>query len=295
MKLQWIATRQCPLLSILRGELRLSSTLRKHLKGSNAILLNGEPAFTNAPVYMGDCITVTLPYTLPQFPSQPMELSVLYEDDCLIAVDKPSGCIVHPTANRLEGTLANGLLHYYIEQGQECAIHPVIRLDRDTLGVVLFAKNAHIHALCSQDMQAGQYEKTYLAGVFGVPPHHSAIIHAPIGKMENSLWRHITPDGQMAKSKYTLLHQEGHCCLLRLCPLTGRTHQLRLHCQHAGFPILGDPIYNSPQSEKYSHTLHLTHQQLLAAQLTFPHPMTGKIIEIHSNQQVIFQNLGKFP
>ena len=102
-----------------------------------------------------------LPQTLP--------IDILYEDESLIALDKPAGQLVHPSPRKNDGTLANALLGYYAETNQPCGIHPVTRLDRDTFGVVLLAKNAHIHAKLCQMMKDGQIHKTYLAAVYGCP------------------------------------------------------------------------------------------------------------------------------
>ena len=199
---------------------------------------------------------------------------------------------MHPSSSRNTGTLANFLWGYYRRTGQHCAVHPISRLDRDTFGVVLFAKNAHVHAqVCGAGNEEG-IQKTYHAAVYGVPSAPEGIIDAPIARREgSSLLRCIREDGKPARSHYRVLRTacpdgKTPCALLELQPLTGRTHQLRLHCAHIGCPILGDPQYPSASSAALSENLGLQWQQLCAARLAFRHPMTKKIVEISSEQEV---------
>lgn len=140
MILSHLCTREAPLLSILRRELALSSGLVKRLKWQDALLLNGVPVHTNAHVRPGDRVTVDLSETVVGYEGEDVPLNILYEDDCCLAVDKPRGMLVHPSPRRNSGTLANAVLGYYQRTGQACGVHPVTRLDRDTFGVVLFAK-----------------------------------------------------------------------------------------------------------------------------------------------------------
>ena len=145
MELRCVMDRQAKLLSALRRELRISDGLVRRLKPLDAFRVNGESAHTNRLLVPGDAVTVTIEETAPDFPAEDGPLDILYEDDCLIAVDKPAGLIVHPTFARQTGTLANYLLGYYRRTGQACGVHVLTRLDRDTLGVVIFAKNAWAH------------------------------------------------------------------------------------------------------------------------------------------------------
>lgn len=287
MELRCTAAREAKLLSILRQELSMSSTLVKRLKYKNAYRVNGEPVRTDFLVKPGDEVTVRLDEPTPVYPAEDGDLHILYEDEWLIAVDKPAGMLVHPSSARNTGTLANRLTAYYQKTGQPCAIHPVSRLDRDTFGVVLLAKNAHVHALLCAQSKAGKIEKTYHAAVCGVPPAAEGILDAPIArKAPPSMLRCIRADGKEAKTRCRLLRTDGRLSLLELQPLTGRTHQLRVHCAHFGFPILGDPQYGSEISRAVSARLGLPYQQLCAARLAFRHPMTGKIVEIRSDLDV---------
>ena len=212
------------------------------------------------------------------------ELHILYEDDALIAVDKPAGLLVHPSFSRNTGTLANFLLGYYQKTAQPCAVHPVSRLDRDTFGVVLLAKNAHVHAKLCEMSKSGAIEKTYRAAVFGCPPEAEGIVDAPIARVsETSLLRCVREDGKPARSRYRVLAATQDTSLLELHPLTGRTHQLRLHCACLGCPILGDPQYGTAASRAFSAAHGLFSQQLCAASLRFSHPISEKTVEIRSD------------
>ena len=284
MELSCISQRDAKLLSILRRELALSSGLVKRLKYRGAFTVNGEVAHTDHPVKIGDTVRVRLDEETPDYPAEDGCLRILYEDDALIAVDKPAGLLVHQSFSRNTGTLANRLLGYYQKTGQPCAVHPVSRLDRDTFGVVLLAKNAHIHAKLCAMSKNGAIEKTYHALVFGAPPESEGLIDAPIARVsETSLLRCIRDDGKPARSHYRVLSSTGEASLLELHPLTGRTHQLRLHCVSLGCPILGDPQYGTEASRAFSQAHRLSYQQLCAASLRFCHPLSEKIVEIRSD------------
>ncbi len=284
MELSCTSQRDARLLSILRRELALSSGLVKRLKYRGAFTVNGEIAHTDFPVKPGDVVRVRLDEDVPDYPAQEGDLHILYEDDALIAVDKPAGMLVHPSFSRNTGTLANFLLGYYEKTAQPCAVHPVSRLDRDTFGVVLLAKNAHVHAKLCEMSKSGAIEKTYRAAVFGRPPEAEGVIDAPIARVsETSLLRCVREDGKPARSRYRVLERSPDTALLELHPLTGRTHQLRLHCAHLGCPILGDPQYGTAASRAFSAAHGLFSQQLCAASLRFSHPISEKTVEIRSD------------
>ena len=273
MELTWVSTRAGRLSSFLLGELKMSAGLMNKLKWGDSIRVNGVPQRTNYPVQPGDVITVALAEESPEYPAEDGELSILYEDDAILAVDKPAGMLIHPSRSKNTGTLANFVAGYYQKTGQNCAIHPVTRLDRDTFGIVLLAKNAHIHSL----LQNGVAKKTYHALVCGGPTQDSGIINAPIARRPlPSLLRYVNPEGKPSVTEWQVLEREEKLCKLSLRPITGRTHQLRLHCAYMGFPILGDPQYGSLESQRLSAELGLTHQMLCAKRLEFSHPITGE-------------------
>ena len=279
MELKHTATRDGRLSAILREDMQISAGLMNRLKWQDKILVNGTPQHTDYPVKTGDLITLPLDEPEPDYPPEDGELTILYEDDHLLAVDKPAGMLIHPSRSRNTGTLANLVMGYYEKCGQNSAFHPMTRLDRDTFGVVLLAKNSHIHSL----LQQTAVEKTYHALVFGGPAEDSGIIDAPIARKPlPSLLREVSPDGKPSVTEFRVLERRGEVCKLALTPVTGRTHQLRLHCAHMGFPILGDPQYGSVESQAFSAQLGLTYQRLCARSVTFFHPLTGEKMHIES-------------
>ena len=278
----------CTLLTFLRQEMGVSSTLVKRLKWQGTLLVNGEPAHTDRRLMPGDVVAAELLEHADGFLPEDLPLDILYEDEHLIALDKPAGVLVHPSRCRNSGTLANGLLHYYERTGQACAIHPISRLDRDTLGVVLLAKSAHLHALFCRLHREHAIRKTYEALVFGAPDENAGVIDLPIARCAGgSLLREISPDGKPAVSEFAVLERRGGCAKLRLHPVTGRTHQLRLHCLASGFPILGDPQYTTPAAKEFSDLCGLLTQQLCAASLEFIHPVTNRPVTIRSRQALL--------
>ena len=283
MELTHTATRTGRPSSFLRGELQMSSGLMNRLKWQQRLFVNGRPVHTDHTVVPGDVITVPLDEPDPDYPPEDGELTVLYEDDHLLAVDKPAGMLIHPSSARITGTLANRVLGYYQKTGQHSAFHPLTRLDRDTFGVVLLAKNAHIHGLLNELHRKGGFTKTYHALVFGGPKEASGTVDAPIARLPlPSLLRQVHPDGKPSLTEYTLLERRDGICKLALRPVTGRTHQLRVHCAYMGFPILGDPQYGSVESQAFSRLLGLESQLLCAKTLAFPHPMTGQMLLVAS-------------
>ena len=283
MEIRHIALREGRLSSFLLGELKMSSSLMNKLKWGDSLQVNGIPQRTNYPVQQGDVITVRLDEEAPEYPAEDGPLTILYEDDWLLAVEKPAGMLIHPSRSKFDGTLANYVYGYYQRTGQKSAFHPMTRLDRDTFGIVLLAKNAHVHTL----LQSGKVRKTYHALVLGGPEADSGTIDAPIARRElPSLLRFVSPEGKPSVTEYRVLERTRNLCKLQLHPITGRTHQLRLHCCHMGFPILGDPQYNSPESEILSRELGLSHQLLCAKRLELEHPITEAPLVLESQMDV---------
>lgn len=287
MELSVTAGRSGRLSTFLKGELGLSTGLMNRLKWNDRILVNGVPRHADFPVAEGDVITALLDDEVPAYPAEEGSLRILYEDDHLLAVDKPAGILIHPSRSRDSGTLANYVVYYYQQTGQKSAFHPVTRLDRDTFGVVLLAKNAHVHAAMNTLHAQGSLRKTYHALVFGTPEPDSGTIDAPIARLPlPSLLRRVDPAGKPSVTEYRMLERRERCSLLELRPITGRTHQLRVHCAYMGFPILGDPQYGSAESQAFSGELGLTHQMLCAKRLAFSHPLTGEFMTLESKMDV---------
>lgn len=280
MELKIVAEREGRLSSFLKGELKMSAGLINKLKWGQSLQVNGVPQWTNYPVKPGEVVTVCLDEEEPEYPAEFGEITILYEDPWLLAVEKPAGMLIHPSRAKNDGTLANFVAGYYQKTGQKCAFHPVTRLDRDTFGVVLLGKNAHIHTL----LQNTHVQKTYHALTFGGPIQEYGIIDAPIARRPlPSLLRFISEEGKPSRTEFRVLERKGQMCKLALRPITGRTHQLRLHCAYMGFPILGDPQYGTQESQAFSSKLGLKYQLLCAKELEFVHPITGESLIISSN------------
>jgi len=284
LELKIVANREGRLSSFLRGELKMSTSLMNKLKWGDAIRVNGNPEHTDFAVKFGDIITVRLDEEKPEYPAQQGDLRILYEDDHILVVDKPAGMLIHPSRSQFTDTLANFVAGHYEKTGQQSAFHPITRLDRDTFGIVLLAKNAHIHQL----FQKIKVEKTYHALTFGNWEEDSGIIDAPIARKPlPSLLREISPMGKPSVTEYRVPERHDGWTRVALIPVTGRTHQLRLHCLHIGHPILGDPQYATEASREKSAQMGLNYQLLCAKSLRFSHPITDVPIFLESSMDVI--------
>jgi len=283
MELKWVAQREGRLSSFLRGEMKLSYALMNKLKWGDGIRVNGMPQRTNYPVAPGDVITVCMEEPEPEYPAEDGALSVLYEDGWILAVDKPAGMLIHPSRTKNQGTLANYVLGYYQKSGQKSAFHPLTRLDRDTFGIVLLAKNAHTHTL----LQQCQVKKTYHAMTLGWMEENKGVIDAPIDRRPlPSLLRFVGPEGKPSVTNWQVLERRNGICKLALEPVTGRTHQLRVHCAYMEHPVLGDPQYGNAESLALSQTMGLESQMLCAKRLELCHPLTGVELVLESKMDV---------
>lgn len=196
---------------------------------------------------------------------------VLYEDEYFVAVSKPRNMPTHPSRGNSLPTLANALMAMY---GEGFVFRAVNRLDRDTSGVVLIAKDAYTAAKMAEDMKSGRYEKTYHALVVGVPSEAHGVIDAPIEReSEDSIKRCVRADGKRAITEYFVVENRTENTLLLVRPKTGRTHQIRVHLSYIGHPLVGDFLYGERSADGYS---------LNCSEIKFPHPITREIISVKS-------------
>ena len=268
--------------SVCRNELRLSAAQLRKLKADQGLLVNGSPAFASYVLSPGDQITALLREELPDYPPEPGELHILYEDALMLALEKPQGIIVHPTHSRNTGTLANAVWSYLLSEGEE-GCHAVNRLDRDTGGVILFAKSAWACRLLGEALAAPDTEKIYLAAVCGVPSPPDGRIELPIRRPDpRDLRREAGEPGEYAGTEYSLVESAEGCSLVRLRLLTGRTHQIRVHMSAMGWPLLGDRLYGSAASLARSEALGHAVQALHCCALALPHPLTGDLLRFTS-------------
>lgn len=256
----------------LRRRLGLSVSLIACVKYDN-VKLNGEYVHMRALVKDGDVIEITLPDEESEN-IEPMNvpIDVIYEDDYIIAVNKPKNMPVHPSRGNHLPTLANAVRHYV---GKPFVFRAVNRLDRDTSGIVLIAKDRLSGAKLYQAMKERKFKKTYLAHVEGVPTPDHGIINAPIAReTEGGIKRVVREDGKECITEYELIETyEDGTSLIRITPHTGRTHQIRVHMAHVGHPLVNDFLYGKRTDETYS--LH-------CASLSFPHPFTGQTVTLET-------------
>ncbi|MDO4600809.1 MAG: RluA family pseudouridine synthase [Eubacteriales bacterium] len=262
------------ILSFLR-EKGFSKNILSSMKTiSDAILLNGEKAFGRTKLKEGDFLRIRIPETeaSPHIVPSEIPLPVLYEDEDLLIVNKPANMPIHPSQGNYENTLANAAAWYFQQKGQTFVYRCINRLDRDTTGALILAKNALSAALLGNQMQKRQIRRTYLALSEGMTPD-SGTICAPIAREKDSVITRIVDfeSGEKAVTHFERLDFSNGLSLLELHLETGRTHQIRVHLKHLGFPIPGDYLYN-PHYEKISR------QALHSYQLNFSHPITGKIL-----------------
>ena len=270
---------------VLRRELKASAAFVRRLKSAGALSVNGEPSFTDRILHPGDVLAADVDACEPASGLVPESgpLSVLHEEEGFLTVNKPAGLIVHPTRSRYSGTLCNRAAGYLQDRGLPPSVHAVNRLDRDTSGVVLLARNSYMHALLTGSLRSPSARKTYLAVVCGTMPEQDGIIDAPIVRPDPSdMRRAVRADGQDSVTRWRVLAEAEGLSLLSLTPETGRTHQLRVHCANMGCPLLGDRLYGTPDSlvlgERYGVHAHLLH----AVRLEFLHPLSGERMEFRA-------------
>jgi 23S rRNA pseudouridine1911/1915/1917 synthase len=255
-----------PVSQLLRS-LKFSLTMRRKLKqAEQAILVNGQISCWQQVVFPGDLISICWPANCRVQPL-PLPLTIVFEDDFLLVVNKPAGQLVHPTTDPTLTSLANGVVWHLQASGYQACFHPVQRLDRNTSGLLLIAKNPHIQHLLSSDTGL-RLQRTYLALATGIIRPGVDVISAPIGRHPDSIiQRRVHPDGQPAVTHYKLLQEVGDNSLVALRLETGRTHQIRVHLASIGHPLLGDDLYGGS-------TQLIGRQALHAEGLAFTHPLT---------------------
>jgi 23S rRNA pseudouridine1911/1915/1917 synthase len=212
----------------------------------------------------------------PRPEPEPLELRVLYEDDSVIALDKPPGIVVHPTYRNWSGTLLNALL-WHVRTRPDVTPRIVTRLDKDTSGLVLVAVTPEVQARIQRDTSAGRVKKEYLAVVRGTPTPPRGAIAAPLARSADDRRRVVvTAAGQPAETRYELMSSAGGLSLVRCELITGRTHQIRVHLASRGWPILGDPTYGVPHDG-------LARQALHAWRVTLPHPVAREPLQLEAS------------
>lgn len=237
-----------------------------------AILLNGTRAGGRTLLHTGDLLRIHIPETgsLENIPSTPMKMDILYEDEDILVLNKPAGMPVHPSMGNYENTLANGAAFYFHTKGLSCPFRCINRLDRDTSGALILAKNPFSAAILSSQMKRREIHRTYLAVVKGITPQNGKI-SAPIARLGDSVIQRCVDfdKGETAVTYYEqLASHKGHS-LLELHLETGRTHQIRVHMGYLGFPLPADYLYCPDYT-------YFKRQPLHSLQIEFLHPVTGQ-------------------
>ncbi|MDP4178985.1 MAG: RluA family pseudouridine synthase [Bacillota bacterium] len=272
----------------LRNTAGFSGRLTKGCALSGRIKVNNNTAKLNLVLKKGDIVEVTIEKEESQnVEPEKMDLDIVYEDIDVVVVNKPFGMVVHPTRNHITGTLANGLLYYFKEKGEKCIVRLVSRLDRDTSGLIIIAKNQFSHMCLARDMVKEEFEKSYIAVIHGNMEDTEGTIDLPILRpSQESINRVVDINGQRSITHYKVQEKIGNSEILKLTLETGRTHQIRVHLSHLGHPIYGDTLYGTEDDTRY-----ISRQALHAYRLVFPHPRTGKLIVVESDLPEDIKNL----
>lgn len=262
---------------ILKREYLISSGLLTSLKLEGKIFINGNVCRSVDKINVGDIVSADVSENLApaeqRFSQYKMPLDILFEDDYIMVVDKPGKLESHPCPSNRESTLANGIMYYWAEKGEYHNCHIVNRLDKDTSGICVVAKNRFAHGCLSNQMQKGKFKKEYLAVCNGILHTPEGIIDVPIKRSEESIIkRMVSDDGKPAVTEYKVIkHSKDKLfTLLKIQLKTGRTHQIRVHFSHIGFPLVGDWLYGNGDNERTLINRHALH----AAKVEFFHPVT---------------------
>ncbi len=263
---------------ILKDRMKLSSGMIRVVKYNEGVLLNGENVRVNHLVKCGDVITVLLNCRQDETDIIPtnMPIDILYEDDAMLVCNKPPYMVSHPVRNHLDDTLLNAVVYRMNEEGKKHGIHLVTRLDKDTSGIVIIAKNPYVQEQMKLQGERKVFVKKYLGITEGQPVCDSGLIDAPIARKEEiSMERTVHEEGYASVTEYKVIERYENHALVEFRPITGRTHQIRVHCLYENFPLLGDALYNKPCSFMERQALH-------AYKVKFIHPVINMPMEIQA-------------
>ena len=262
----------CKVEHFLRQAQGMSLRVIKDLKKTSyGLTCNGVHTRTIDLVHTGDVVSVVLEDHPQEYLLSALKVPILYEDDDVMVYNKPANMPCHQAKTHQQDTLANVFAAHCAAQGLPLSFRAINRLDRNTTGAVVVAKNAHAAA-----QLGGKIDKTYLALVCGVFPYRQGVIDAPIGRLaDDYINRIVTPNGQFARTGFTLLGQGREYSYLRCHLYTGRTHQIRVHFSWLGYPLAGDDLYGTDSRL-------LSRQALHCGEVRFRHPVSGQVIEIQA-------------
>ena len=266
-------------LHVLKEQFLLSDRLITKLKKANKIYLNSLPTYTKKSVTVGDTFSVLIDFEEDNsnIVASNIPLNIIYEDDYLLVLNKPANIAIHPSILHFDNSLSNGVKFYFDKLGLKKKIRIVNRLDRNTSGIVILAKNEYIQECLIKQMKTNEFKKEYLAIAKGILESKSGTLNFPIARKEGSIIeRTVSSDGDSAITHYDVVKEFNNLSLVHIVLETGRTHQIRVHFSHIGHPILGDTLYGSPSELINRQALH-------SYKLTFIHPVTKKELILESS------------
>lgn len=255
----------------LKEEMNLSTRFIRSAAMEKRIRVNSRPVKLDYILREEDHLLISLVSKETQdIEPENLPISIVYEDDAILIVNKAPYMVVHPTRRHQSGTLANAVIHHYRSKGEDTIIRLVSRLDMNTSGLTILAKNQFVHSKISQDMQNDDYDKYYIAIVKGAFPEETRLIDLPIYRDGDGAYNRIIDErGQESRTEVEVIERCNGYSLLLLKLLTGRTHQIRVHLSHMGYPIIGDELYGGELTAMDRQALH-------AVYISFQHPVTGR-------------------
>ena len=254
-QLIWQCKEENKLKSELLDKMNISVRMLCSIKKEKSVTVNGKYVPMHTMVCGTDIIKIELPHESNEYEAQQMGIEVLYEDFDLLVVEKPFGMVVHPTRNHLENTMLNALKYYFDENGIKSKVRFVNRLDRDTSGILIVAKNAYAHSVLTKDTSMWEMHKKYIAVVEG-KLDESGTIRLPIIKSEDGIRRMVDENGQECVTHYRTIKSNERASFVELELETGRTHQIRVHMSAIGHPIFGDELYGGNMDFIERQALH---------------------------------------
>ena len=263
-------------LQVLKEHFLLSDRLITKLKKYKKIYLNSKETYTKQKVISGDVVSFILDFDEDNSNIVPsnIPLDIIYEDEYLLILNKPAGIAIHPSILHYDNSLSNGVKFYFDKIKLNKKMRIVNRLDRNTSGIVIFAKNEYIQECLIRQMKTKELKKEYLAIVCGILENSSGTLDFPIARKEGSIIeRCVNSNGDLAITHYDVFKTFNNLSLVHIVLETGRTHQIRVHFSYINHPVLGDTLYGNPSDLIARQALH-------SYKISFIHPITKENMTI---------------